>query len=450
MRKVKENKTKSQLLQEIVDMRQRVAELEGVEIEHRRVIEAIKIANAELCQVFDAAADGMRIIDKKFNIRRVNRAFLALAGLSSDETIGKKCYQIFRDPRCHTTRCSLTRIFNGEVRIECEVEKEFPNGTKIPCIITATPYRQHDGELFGIVEDIKDITELNRTQEQLREYRLHLEQLVENRTAELIVAKEQLEVEVIKRRRMEESLEELYQMEKKLRRELEAQIEHMVIFTRVLIHELKTPLTPMLGASDILVDILKDEELLRIARNINRGAHNLNNRINDLMDLAKGEIGILELGCSTVDMLQILHEVVDYVSPEVERREQLLSLQVPDSLPVVWADEDRIRQVILNLIMNSIRFTPAGGKITLTASAVDAKLIIEVKDTGCGIAENDQLWLFEPFHKPRMQVAKPSGLGLGLPLSKILVQLHGGQIWSKSKNGKGSTFAFSIPLDAGV
>ena len=111
------------------------------------------------------------------------------------------------------------------------------------------------------------------------------------------------------------------------------------------------------------------------------------------------------------------------------------------------ADEDRLRQIILNLLSNASKFTPDGGKIILRAREKAANLILEVEDTGPGISDKDQKWLFEPYYRVERERERISGLGLGLALSKTLVELHGGQIWVKSQVGQGSTFGFSLPLE---
>ena len=167
-------------------------------------------------------------------------------------------------------------------------------------------------------------------------------------------------------------------------------------------------------------------------------------RIDELLDVARGEVGILELKTSLVDPLQLLHELVDYVAPAASSHGQSLVLEALPSFPAVVADRGRLRQVVLNLLDNAIKFTPQGGEITLRAKVEDSNLIVEVQDTGPGVAQKEQKRLFTPYYHHSGD--GPSGLGLGLALCKTLVELHGGQIWVKSRKGKGSTFAFSVPL----
>jgi PAS domain S-box-containing protein len=136
--------------------------------ERKQAEEETELAYAELNQIFNTAADGMRLIDKDFNVLRVNETFSTLSGVSRDEATGKKCYEVFRGPMCFKPDCPLTRILGGEKRVENEVEKERKDGTKIPCIVTGTPFRGPDGKLIGIVEDFKDITTHKQAREALR------------------------------------------------------------------------------------------------------------------------------------------------------------------------------------------------------------------------------------------------------------------------------------------
>jgi PAS domain S-box-containing protein len=129
--------------------------------------EATKHAHAELNQIFRTAADAMRVVDKEFNVLRVNDTFATLSGVNEKETIGKKCYEVFCGPLCHTPKCPLSRIMAGELRVECDEQKQRNDGVTVPCIVTATPFVGPDGELVGIVEDFKDISERKQAEEAL-------------------------------------------------------------------------------------------------------------------------------------------------------------------------------------------------------------------------------------------------------------------------------------------
>ena len=284
-----------------------------------------------------------------------------------------------------------------------------------------------------------DVTERHHKQAAIESYQQRLEELVEART-------QALNEEIAIRRRAEEELKSLYRREQELSSALKQQIDEHVLFTRALVHELKTPLTPLLTASDFLESNLTDEISLGFARNIHTGALNLEKRVNELLDLARGEVGTLKLTYSDFDLVSLLSQIGEYVKPEAVRRGQILELDIPCQPVLLQADPDRLRQVITNLLSNSFKFTRRDGQIKLSAITEPDAVIISVTDTGSGIDTADLPYLFQPYHLgQKSEKSRLSGLGLGLVLSRMIVELHGGQIWLQSAKGKGSTFSFRIP-----
>ena len=254
--------------------------------------------------------------------------------------------------------------------------------------------------------------------------------------------------DITERMQIAKKLQNLYQQERELRRELDSEIRKRAEFTRALVHELKTWLTPVLASSDLLAAELKEEPWLSLAKNVNRGASNLNNRIDELLDLARGETGMLKLRPGQVSLPELLRGVAKDMIPVASNYRQSLLLELPPSPPVVCADESRLRQVVLNLTSNACKFTRAGGVITVRARQEGSNVIVEVQDTSPGLTEEEQQRLFTPYHRIEADRECLSGLGLGLALSKTLVELHRGQIWVKSRKGKGNIFGFSIPSDS--
>jgi signal transduction histidine kinase len=255
-------------------------------------------------------------------------------------------------------------------------------------------------------------------------------------------------MDITEREMAQEKLEEAYEKERRLRQELQVEVQRRVEFTRALVHELKTPLTPIMSSSDLLVSGLTEEPWLSVAQNIQRGAINLNRRIGELLDLARGEIGMLRLNPKRVDMLRLLNHVGSEMAIVATSNGQTLKMELPATLAQPWADSDRLRQVTQNLLVNATKFTPEGGTITLRAREENGSIVVDVQDTGYGIAEEEQRRLFRPYHRQIGDREHLSGLGLGLALCKNLVQLHGGRIWVRSQEGKVATFSFSIPINA--
>lgn len=146
----------------------------------QRTENALALALGEMDQIFQTASVGMRVIDNNFNILKVNKTFETITGVPAEQAVDKKCYEIFSGPKCSTLDCPLTLIQNGTDSIECHVEKERPDGSVVPCILSATPFTGPDGTLDGIVESFKDITELEKAKETIRKKRDKLQGILSN------------------------------------------------------------------------------------------------------------------------------------------------------------------------------------------------------------------------------------------------------------------------------
>ena len=143
----------------------------------RQAEEAAKVALAELDQIFETAADGMRIVGKDFRVLKANETFAALVGLPKHEVVGGRCDEVFGGECCGTPACPLTRVLNGDEQVEYDADKIRVDGTAVPCIVTATPFRRPDGEIVGIVEDFKDISQRKQSERELRETGRRLREL---------------------------------------------------------------------------------------------------------------------------------------------------------------------------------------------------------------------------------------------------------------------------------
>jgi signal transduction histidine kinase/ligand-binding sensor domain-containing protein len=228
--------------------------------------------------------------------------------------------------------------------------------------------------------------------------------------------------------------------------QLENELENRTQFTRAMVHELKTPLTAMMGSSELLIDQPLDELGTKLAKNINRGANNLKRRIDELLDIARSEMGTLSISCTPMNSLNIVREVVGDMTHEASKNGQSFSLELPDSIPFILVDNDRLRQILFNLIGNAIKYNSAGGIVDVSVKQDNGSIVFEIQDQGVGMSPEEQKGLFNLYYRGESTNERLGGLGIGLSLSKTLIELHGGRIWVKSQKGKGSTFYFSIPL----
>ena len=219
-------------------------------------------------------------------------------------------------------------------------------------------------------------------------------------------------------------------------------------FLTTMSHELRTPLTAILGFNELLRDdVIADTSARHEAFNdVERAGEHLLRLINDVLDVAKIEAGHMELEFTSVDLPTFLHANAALVRERAMDRGITVTVAL-DALPPVQADERKLRQVLLNLLANAVKFTPSGGTVTLSARREGDAVAIAVADTGIGISAKDQQLLFQPFSQVDSSLTRRhEGTGLGLALAKRLVELHGGTISVESTLGVGSTFTVRLPL----
>ena len=269
--------------------------------------------------------------------------------------------------------------------------------------------------------------EFNRMAARLKESYSGLEQKVEERTRELATALAELDEKG---------------------RQLEAASRHKSEFLANMSHELRTPLNAIIGFSQVLGTKLfgeVNEKQAEYLEDILTSANHLLALINDILDLSKVEAGQIELDVAPFSLREALERGVVMMRERAVEDGVQVALALNPGVDVVDGDERRIRQVIFNLLSNAVKFTPVGGAVDVGATQVNGEVRVSVADTGPGIAPEDHERIFEEFQQTAAGVEQLEGTGLGLALSKRLVELHGGRIWVDSELGKGSTFVFTLP-----
>ncbi|MGH2362858.1 MAG: sensor histidine kinase [bacterium] len=231
--------------------------------------------------------------------------------------------------------------------------------------------------------------------------------------------------------------------------ELDAANRHKSEFLANMSHELRTPLNAIIGFSEVLKDGLLgqlDAKQLEYMRDIHSSGHHLLSLINDILDLSKVEAGRMELSVSSFSLPIALENAVTLVRERANRHGLALELDIDERLGEFVADERKFKQIVLNLLSNSVKFTHEGGKVGIRAKPNEDGVEVSVNDTGVGIAPEDHQAIFEEFRQVGSDYTKKrEGTGLGLTLTRKFVEMHGGRIWVQSELGKGSTFTFTLP-----
>jgi signal transduction histidine kinase len=214
-------------------------------------------------------------------------------------------------------------------------------------------------------------------------------------------------------------------------------------------HELRTPLANIKAYAETLAlaDVIDVEQQKQFLNTINSEATRLARFVDDLLSVSSMELGSLSLNKQTTDLRRMLNEVLAKVRPQVEEKRLSLEVALPEKMPEPELDKDKIATVLVNLLGNAVKYTPANGRVVFRVNITDKQIEISVEDTGVGIAADELDKVFEKFYRsndPRVQ--EQTGTGLGLALSQEVVRLHGGKITVQSEINKGSTFSLTLPL----
>jgi len=221
-------------------------------------------------------------------------------------------------------------------------------------------------------------------------------------------------------------------------------------FVSMVSHELRTPLTSIKGYVD-LIQTGEVGELTDVQREfldiVKTNTDRLVELINELLDISRIEAGRIELRRKALDLPGLIHQVADTMHPQLRAKRQALTLELAPDLPPVSGDNDRVIQILTNLVSNAHKYSPVEGALTIAAHRVGAYVRVDVSDTGIGLSPEDQARLFSKFFRAQNRATQETpGTGLGLAITRSLIEMHGGQIWVDSAPGKGSTFSFTLPL----
>jgi signal transduction histidine kinase/ActR/RegA family two-component response regulator len=389
--------------------------------------------------LFESAPDCYLVLDPELRIVAVTEAYLRATMTSRDGILGRDLFEVFPDnpddPEASgvgNLRGSLDRVRWNLVPDTMAVQKydirrpESEGGTFEVRFWSPrnSPVLGADGRLAYIIHRVEDVTEFVRLK-QLESERAEL-------TTELLQRTERMEVEILHRSM------ELQDANRQLRAADHAKSD----FLSRMSHELRTPLNAILGFGQVLELGELDEDQAQSVQQILKGGRHLLELINEVLDIARIDSGTLAVSIEGVDVDEVVRETIDLIRPLAERRGITLQDRVEAGREFVLADRQRLKQVLLNLASNAVKYNREGGIVTFSGSSTEeGTLEIRVSDTGHGIAPEYMERVFTPFDRLGLDVSDIEGTGIGLALSKRLVELMGGRIDVRSELGDGSVFS---------
>lgn len=352
-------------------------------------------ARREADAVLEATGEGVLGMDMEGRCTFLNRAGAELLDVPTRFLLGRDVHDLIHHTRPDGTPCDpddcpvlAIRDTGRPVRLTDEIIWR-PGGEAFPAQISARP--MVDGrEVKGVVVTFSDLTEIRETEEALRRA---------VRAREEVVA--------------------------------------------VVSHDLRSPLGTISAGAELLLDLdLSRERRREHLRAIYRASEQMHRLIRDLLDVSRIEAGGLSIDATPTPVEELVRRAREIAAPLARDASLDLETSVEEGLPPVRVDRDRILQVLSNLMGNAVKFTPEGGRIRLRASREAGEVVVEVADTGPGIAPEDQEHLFDRFWQ--VDRANREGTGLGLAIARGIVEAHGGRIWVESEPGKGSRFRFTL------
>lgn len=393
---------------------------------------ALQEAKEYLNNILNDSADMIITTDITGKIVEFNKGSERILGYTKDEVVGRDMSGFYQDSQ---ERENILMFLDREDHVSnYETRLMTKDGKPIDISLTISHIRNNKGDIIGTVGISKDITEDKRIRKEL-----------ESKNSELKELNENLEKRI---------LERTMQIEK-VNKELERSNKLKSHFIASMSHELRTPLNSIIGFSDILLSGafggLNEKQTRYVTNVLNSGKHLLQ-LINSILDLARIEAGKMHIEYNQFIVASIVDEVINIIQPMTHKKDISLNLENNVDKLVITADEVMFKQILYNLLTNAIKFTNNNGKVSVSLKMAEdlgekEVLRVSVIDTGIGIKSEDRERIFGQFEQAEGAKSKEhGGLGLGLALTKSLVEMHGGKIYLESEIGRGSEFSFVIPV----
>lgn len=375
------------------------ADQAAVAVRNSRLYHQLETERSRLATIVENSAHGILILDAERRVLVINQALAAMLGVTLTSTVGKACQEVLNlqdvqgDDLCQHD--DFTGFPNRE-SLHCEGDLQRPGGSRLTVSVTYTPLYDDEEHLVNIIVNVHDITRF-REEEEIKS-----------------------------------------------------------TFTSIISHELKTPVALIKGYAQTLArpDATWDAETARQSLEvIEEEADRLEALINNLLDVSRIQASGLRLDYADVNLERLARKVAE--AYRTQTTEHQIEVDFAEELPLIWGDEERLRQVLTNLVSNAIKYSPQGGLIRIggwTEKDNDtenkARVVLYVADQGIGIPTEDLPKVFDRFYRVDSTLRRSTaGAGLGLYLARAIIEAHTGQIWARSEAGKGTTFFIALPLE---
>lgn len=384
----------------------------------------------KLSQAIEQSPVSIIVMDKSGSIEYVNPKFIATTGYIPGDVIGTDFRVFISGEKTSGEYKELWETITSGKEWREEFHNKKKDGQRYWEYVTISPIWNKDGEITHFLIIKEDITERKRIERELEEERQNLENTVRIRTREL-----------------QESLQEIRDANILLEQANKAKSK----FLSSMSHELRTPLNAILGFTDMLHQQFfgkLNEKQLDFVKQVDSSGKHLLSLISELLDIARIDAGAMKLDLHKLSPEEFINTTVSMMSNQFRKKEISVKASIDQGLPIIEADLQKCKQIMFNILSNAIKYTPEGGRVEVRETKEgDTGIRVEVSDTGIGIVAEEMEKIFSEFHQAdRVRDEQLGGTGIGLALTRRLVELHGGEIGVKSEVGKGSTFWFTLPI----
>ncbi len=374
------------------------ADQAAVAVRNARLYHQLENERSRLATIVENSAHGILILDAERRVLVINQALTAMLGVTINTSVGKSCQEVLnlQDVQGDDI-CQMENFvdFPNQESLHCEGDLQRPGGSRLTVSVTYTPLYDEESRLINIIVNVHDITRF-REEEEIKS-----------------------------------------------------------TFTSIISHELKTPVALIKGYAQTLArpDATWDAETARQSLEvIEEEADRLEALINNLLDVSRIQASGLRLDYADVNLERLARKVAE--AYRLQTTAHQIEIDFPKELPTIWGDEERLRQVLTNLVSNAIKYSPQGGQIRIGGwlekeldAEHPARVVLYIADQGIGIPNEDLAKIFDRFYRVDSTLRRSTaGAGLGLFLAKAIIEAHGGEIWIRSEPSKGTTFFMGIPL----